>query len=356
MSRHRFSLALIFVIALLAMLAAPVAAQRDEPGKLVIGGSYTLATGQQLNGDLGVIGGQAVIQEGAAVNGDVMVTGGMLTVAGRINGDIALFGGAVTLQPTAYVAGDLVSFGGSVQRSPGVVVKGETREGGEADGFSLPFSWRAPGIGGFAPERGFMQQQTPGQWLLAMLWRAVRAGVMILALAALALIVALLWPRGIQQLGATVTRQPALVMLGGLLSWVVGLGLVGVLAITFCLLPVAIALALALLVAVLLSWVVAGWLVGRSLLSMLKLQSPTVALEAVAGTLLLAIVYFLVGIIPCTEFIFGLLIASLGLGALVLTRFGTRPYPLVPAVSGETPPDERGLATIEDPPQPPQPM
>ncbi len=99
MSQRRFSIALIFVIALLAMLAAPVAAQRDEPGKLVVGGSYTLATGQQLAGDLGVIGGQAVIQEGAAVNGDVMVTGGMLTVAGRINGDIALFGGSVTARP-----------------------------------------------------------------------------------------------------------------------------------------------------------------------------------------------------------------------------------------------------------------
>lgn len=348
MSQRRVGIALIFVIVLLAMLAAPVAAQRDEPGKLVIGGSYTLRTGQQLDGDLGVIGGQATIREGATVNGDVMVAGGMLTVAGRIDGDLAIFGGSVTLERTAYVAGDLVSFGGSVQRRPGAVVQGETREGGAFDGFSVPGLWTAPGSDGFAPERGFTQQQTPGQWFLAMLWRAIRAGVMILALSALALIAALLWPKGIQRLGQTAMRQPALVLLVGLLSWVVGLGLVVVLAITFCLLPVAIALGLALLVAALLSWVITGWLVGRSLLSLLKLENPSVALEATAGTLLLTIVYFLVGIIPCTAFIFGLLIASLGLGTLVLTRFGTRPYPLVPTVGGGEPSDALALAPSEE--------
>ena len=84
---------------------------------------------------------------------------------------------------------------------------------------------------------------------------------------------------------------------------------------------------LVLVVAALLSWVVVGWVIGRKLLALLNAKSPSVVLEAVVGTLLLTIVYFLVSFIWCTNFIIGVLVGSFGLGAIVLTRFGTRPYP-----------------------------
>jgi hypothetical protein len=335
MSQPRIGIITLFVLALLAVLVAPVAAQEGDPGKLVVGGAYTLRSGQQLRGDLGVIGGQATVEQGATVNGDVMVAGGTLRVAGRINGDIAVFGGAVTLERTAYVAGDLVNVGGSVQRSPGAVVTGDVREGGAFDLPGLPGSMFFPGMDRFTSGPEVSLQQSPGQWLLVMLLRMIRTGIMILALAALALVVALLWPKGVERLGQAAMQQPALVILVGLLSWVVALGLFVLLAVTICLIPVALLLALVLLVAALLSWVVAGWLVGRKLLAVLNLRSATVVIEAAVGTLLLATVYFLVSIIPCTDFIFGVLIASLGLGTIVLTRFGTRPYPVATA-AGET--------------------
>jgi hypothetical protein len=104
-----------------------------------------------------------------------------------------------------------------------------------------------------------------------------------------------------------------------------------------------------------LSWVVVGWLVGRKLLAVLNLRNATVVVETVVGTLVLATVYFLVGIIPCTEFIFGVLIVSLGLGTIVLTRFGTRPYP-VSTAAGETgmQVDELTALPAGDEPPPPQ--
>ncbi len=346
MLRRRIGITLLFALTLLTLLAAPAAAQGDEPGKLVIGGTYTLRSGQQLDGDLGVVGGQAVIEEGATVNGDVMVAGGTLEIAGRVEGSIAVFGGSVDLARTAYVAGDLVTFGGSVQRSPGAVVEGEMREGGSFDMPLVPGPMFFPEMDRFMTGPEVSIQQSPGQWLVAMLLGAIRSGIAILALASLALVVALLWPKGIERLGTTAMHQPVLVLLVGLLSWVLAIGLFVVLAITICLLPIALAVALALLVVALLSWVVAGWLVGRSLLRVLKLRNPTVVAEAAAGTLALAIVYFLVGIIPCTEFVFGTLIVSLGLGAMVLTRFGTRPYPLAVA------PTESAAPTVTAEPLP----
>ena len=86
MFQRRIVFTTLFVMALFAFLVAPAAAQERDPGQLVVGGAYTLAAGQQLNGDLGVIGGVATIEEDATVNGDIMVAGGSLTVAGRING------------------------------------------------------------------------------------------------------------------------------------------------------------------------------------------------------------------------------------------------------------------------------
>ncbi len=345
----------LLALVLLAALAAPAAAQEGEPGKLVVGGVYTLSSGQQLRGDLGVVGGQATIEQGATVTGDVLVAGGTLRVAGRINGDIAVFGGSVTLERTAFVAGNLVTFGGSVQRSPGAVVSGEVREGGSLDLPGLPGALFVPGVDRFnlTPETRF--DRTPGQWLVFMLLRALRTGILIVALAALALLVALLWPSGVQRLGQTARQQPVAVILVGLLSWVVGAGLLVLLVVTICLIPIALALGLTLFVAMLLSWVVAGWLVGRSLLAAFKARNATVVTEATVGTLVLVTVYFLVGIIPCTEFIFGVLIASLGMGAIVLTRFGTRPYPFVPAVADSgAPSEELAIVPAEDRAQPPQ--
>lgn len=354
MSRRRVSVIVLFVLALLVLLAAPVVAQGGEPGKLVVGGDYTLRSGQVLRGDLGVVGGVATIEQGATVDGDVMVAGGVLRIAGRINGDIAVFGGSVTLEGSAYVSGDLVNFGGSVQRSPGATVAGEEREAGD---FIFPDILRGqlfPGVERFDFGQRTAPQDSPGRWLAGVLWWILSTGLMILALAALALVVSLLWPRGIERLGKTVVQQPVVVILVGLLTWVVGLGLVVLLAVTICLIPIALLLALVLLLAVLLSWVTAGWLVGRSLLAALNVRNATVVMEATVGTLVLAVVYFLVGVIPCTEFIFGVLIASLGLGAIVLTRFGTRPYPTLPADSASAEPtlDLPALPADDEPPPP----
>jgi hypothetical protein len=118
-----------------------------------------------------------------------------------------------------------------------------------------------------------------------------------------------------------------MVLLTGFISWILGLALVVILAVTLCLLPVALVLALVLLVAALLSWVVTGWVIGRKLLALLSVKSPSVVLETIVGTLLLTAVYFLVSFIWCMNFLIGVIVGSFGLGAIVLTRFGTRPYP-----------------------------
>lgn len=340
MTRHRFLFISLLVVMLLSLWAGPALAQGNEPGKLVVGGSYTLPSGQQIFGDFGVLGGSAVIEEGAAVNGDVMVAGGSLKISGRVNGDIAIFGGAVSLASTAHVTGDMVTFGGSVERSPGAVVTGTV---GEGDAFDLPgwSGFQFPGMG-----RSDMTTQTasaegPGNWVLHFVWRVLRMGLFTLALVALAFVISLLWPRGIERLGGTVIEQPLLTLGVGLLTWILAVALVVIFALSLCLIPVALLLVLTLLIGVLVAWVVAAWLLGRKLMEVFKVSRATLVAEATFGMLALAILYFLVSVIPCTAFVVGTLIPSFGMGAIVLTRFGTRPYPytastaLVPVTPAE---------------------
>ena len=46
------------------------------------------------------------------------------------------------------------------------------------------------------------------------------------------------------------------------------------------------------------------------------------AMQAGLGTLLLSFVAYTFGSIPCVGFVFGLMLAGIGLGAVTLTRFG----------------------------------
>jgi cytoskeletal protein CcmA (bactofilin family) len=354
--RKRLLLPVVFAFGLLMalslLMASPAAAQGDQPGKVVLGGQFTLESGERLSGDLAVIGGQATIEEGATVDGDAVVLGGMLAISGKIDGDIAVFGGQVTLTSSAVVDGDVVSLGGSVTRSPGAQVSGEVREG---EAVEIPGLRNLPIVPGVTVPSVIQPPQpdlqtSPGAWLLHMLLRILRMIAWTLAIVAMALVVALLWPKGVERLGRAGLSQPAMVFLTGFISWILGLALVAILAITLCLLPVAIALALVLVVAALLSWVVTGWVIGRKLLEWLKVGNSSVVLEAVVGTLLLTVVYFLVSVIWCMNFIIGVLVGSFGLGAIVLTRFGTQPYPS--AGGGEPPSGVSGPPQVLPPAAP----
>ncbi|MEA3338065.1 MAG: polymer-forming cytoskeletal protein [Chloroflexota bacterium] len=329
--RKQIVLAFSLAIVLLMTLAVPVLAQSDGPGQIVLGGEYTLQSGQILRGDLGVLGGNAIIEKNATVFGDVIVAGGNLDVAGRIDGDIAVFGGNVTLEESATVDGDVVSFGGNVRREGGAVVEGDVTEdyAPEFPGFrGLPIF---PGnLDDFQP---MLPRTSPGQVIFGAFLGFLRSVILVFALSGLALLVALIWPRGVERIGRAGLAQPAMSLVVGILTWVVGAVAMVLMAVTICLIPVALLTGLLLLAAAIMAWIASGWVVGSKLLAVFKVSTPSVVLQATIGTMVLAIVYFLVSSIPCVDFIFGTLIASFGMGAIVLTRFGTRPYPVEAVVT-----------------------
>ncbi|MCS6844238.1 MAG: polymer-forming cytoskeletal protein [Caldilineales bacterium] len=320
----RLAWTMLVALALTALVAFPVLAQGPQPGKLILGGSYTLERGEAITGGLAVVGGDVRLEPGSRVDGDVIVTGGSVDVAGAVNGDIALLGGRVMLASTARVDGDVVVFGGTVDRAPGAVVTGTVREGvGLSPSEMSPFAPLVP----FSESRGPGASEQPWDWLLRQFLRLVQAVALSLAFGALALVVTAIWPQGMERIGRTEMEQPFLAFAVGLLTWVLALGLMVVMVITLCLIPFALVLGLALMAVVVVSWIATGWVVGHKLAEVFRLRSSNPALEAAVGTVLLLLVYFLVSLVWCMDFVFGLLVLFLGTGALVLTRFGSQPYP-----------------------------
>jgi len=134
-------------------------------------------------------------------------------------------------------------------------------------------------------------------------------------------------------LSRSVIAQPVAAGGLGLLTAFFGVTLIVVLAITICLSPVSLIGALVLGAAVILGWVALGLEVGRRLALAFKREWSD-ATQAGLGTLLLSFVVYAVGLIPCLGFIFGALLWMIGLGAVLLTRFGGQES------LGSTPPTE----------------
>ena len=111
------------------------------------------------------------------------------------------------------------------------------------------------------------------------------------------------------------------------------------LAITIIGLPVSFLLAVAFVVALVFGWIAVGVEVGHRMSEAFNWEIAPAA-SAGIGTLAVSFVIGGIGQIPCIGWLAPLLVGAAGLGAVILTRFGSREY--VPAsASAELAPPEK---------------
>ncbi len=329
----------LIALVLVAVMVTPAFAQGPRGGdRFCSGGSETIGSGETINSlilfgcgariqsgaqvlkDVVSFGGNVVIEKDVRVNGDIVVFGGNLDLAGEAGRDAVLLGGNVTLEPTAVVDRDLITSGGLVDKKEGAIVRGRTTRG-DGNAFSafrvaptLPAAIGGGLLGG----------------LTGLMFGILRNIFYALALAALGALTVVFMPRQTQQVSETAQKSAMESMGVGCLTSFVAVTLGILLIITLCGIPFGILLLLALVVAWLFGWIALGRLAGEKILEAFKaresLRTPIIAV--VVGILLLAII----GMVPIIGWLVGLFIGLLGLGAVVLTRFGTRGYPtLTPA-------------------------
>lgn len=339
MPKRFFALLLVGVALLLS--TAPALAQDGTSGdRVVVGRSFTLESGEVLDGNLAVVGGSVDIEEDATLAGDMAVFGGSVRVAGQVTGDVVAFGGSVELTSSANVRGDLVVLGGTLTRAPGATVGGEVRETrGPSDFF------RGPSVPFVAPSAA---PPNPVNWLFDALTRTLGAVGLSLVLATLGVLAVVLLPKQTERVAQVLVGQPAFALAAGVLTWLVVAGLVVILAITICLAPLAFLTFVLAALAWLLGWIAAGWLVGQRLLQAFNLKRVSPLLEAIVGIVLITLLW---QVIPCIGWLFWFVVSSLGLGAVVLALFGRQ--------SPGTQPSSAGMALLPTtpaaPPSPPAP-
>lgn len=312
---------LIICAVLLAFPGTALAQSPDQDGQLVLGGNYLLESGKRLDGDLAVFGGTATLEENSKVDGNVFIAGGSLFVDGEIDGDVVAFGGSITLDDDAVVRGDINTVGASLRRADGAVVEGAIKSGQPQD-YNLNI--KPPVI---VPFSGINNPQSDGLTRITnalkpvgrILWVFMQA----FAAAALAALIALMLLKNTERVAGAIVREPIVAGGLGLLTIIVAPMLLIILLITICLAPVGIVGFLLLGLAVLYGWIALGLEVGRRLETSLK-QHWAPPVSAGIGTFILSLVGSLVGIIPCVGWVLPFLVSMIGLGGVLISRFGTQ--------------------------------
>lgn len=348
---------LIFSTILLALLMlAPAGAAHAAPNS-----DRTIGEGETVHEDLVIFGGSLVIEHGATVDGDVSVFGGKAEIGGDIHGDVAIFGGQVIL--SGNIDGDIVVFGGSIKADDMASVDGDCilvggslsgdgansvgcAEVGDFAGFTIPAIIQpeppnppSPPTPPTPPSRPFTHVDSGRGFFSTVSGIAGQS----LLMGLLALVIAYLTPENLSQVSHTLRAKPGASGTVGFLS-AIAVPTLGVILLILSILltlvcigilgyPIVLAIFVAFAAGLIMGWVALGTLFGRRLARWLKLTNRSLPVEAVLGTIVLTLVVSILTELPWILggplwWLAAVLASFAGLGAVALTRFGTRAYPL----------------------------
>ncbi len=295
-----------------------------DDDQLVLGGNFTLQSGKIMDGSLVVIGGNALIEENATVNGDIVMVGGHLSMDGVVTGEIFILGGSGELGATATVRGDVSTFAGDLSRSPEARIEGKVRENSTttppAPSFSLPA--RPTELSKVVVNNRFSIWDGIFFLFRSFMWAAV------------AIIVVLFFPKNTKRITDAVVSNSIVAGGLGLLTAVAAPVFLVIIAFTIIGIPISLLAALVLAVTWAFGIVAIGVETGARI-GRVANQEWALPVSAGIGTFLLTLVVNGIGeVVPCVGWLAPFMVGCVGLGATLLTVFGTRQYPnTIPARS-----------------------
>ena len=247
------------------------------------------------------INDDVTIEENIKVR-NVFVLRGQITISGTVEQNVVAIGGSIVLTRTAVVNGDVVALGGIIVMGKGADVHGTLTEINSSN-ISAAIS-------------DLLSDDWEGwSWLFAIFSVVVFCAILILAL----LIVALI-PKPIQVIAETIKTNTFKVSLSGLLGLLLIVPIAVLLTISvigIVLIPLEMILVVS---AALLGFIAVSQLVGRRVLMLIKRTGGGVIRQTFWGLITL----WLIGWIPYVGWIIKVLAVVLGLGGVIMTRFGTK--------------------------------
>lgn len=254
------------------------------------GRTIVVNSGEVICSNVTSFGGEVVIQ--GEVRGDVVTFGGNAFIDGNVTGNVTLYGGNVTLQKSARVDGDIHLCGGrwmgTADRLHGTVFDCTK------DASLLLVSDMGPGF---------------------RFWSIV-------TWVSLGMLLTSLLPEHVMLVRTTVKSKKLRSLILGLLTVLLTPSVLAVLIALIISIPLAIIVAVALIAAWALGTVAVGWMIGEYIVQKIAPQQNSRLIHVVAGLAVLA----LAGSLPYIGWLISIGTGLLGLGAVFLSRFGTKLY------------------------------
>jgi cytoskeletal protein CcmA (bactofilin family) len=333
----------LVLAALLLMPTGTASAQGPDPdgkGKIIFGSNFTVESGDTFTGDLVVFGGNVTLEEDSVLDGNLVVFGGTIESHGETQGDVVVVGGQVHLNEAARVTGDVVTIGGQLSQEDGAQIEGEVVNNvppdiNFPDGRIPPEVPAVPGVPDVVRPEINVNYNPFGEFM-----RVFGSALLVAFLGVLA---TLFFQNHLSRVSQAVVVQPLMTTSIGLLTIVVLI----VAALTLILLPLVGLSLIALAFAWLFGVISIGQEIGERLARALR-QDWQPVLTTGLGTFVLVFIVasiqsinHLLPFMACVTWIVPAAVGLLAIGAVVITRFGTRTVQ-VPALTVYTPPPDAG--------------
>ncbi len=255
------------------------------------GGTVVVDNNEVICSDLTSFGSRVVIR--GDVQGNVVSFGGDVVIAGAVNGNIRVYGGSITLQNSAHVNGDIHLCGGQPNLDKLAQFHGAVL-GCTSNVVEYIFSNGGPNV----------------RLVSILIW--ILVGIVLTSLL----------PEHVMLVRTTVQNRMRRSLVLGLLSALLAPAVITVLVALIIALPLALLVAVGIMAAWALGTVAVGWLVGDYIVRRLAPQYNTRPTQVVVGLTVLVLAESL----PYIGLFISIGVGLMGLGAVFLSRFGTRLY------------------------------
>ena len=254
------------------------------------------------------IGNDVIVSEGVTVKNATAI-GGQVTVDGTVQGDAVAIGGSVVLGSGAVVAGDCISIGGVIVKGRGADVRGDLIE---INSTQLTT----------AVSTVLTEDWEGWSWVFAILSICIFFMILVIAL-----ITVTLMPKPFETIATAIRHHTFRTFLWGLLATIIVVPLAVLLTVSvigIVLIPLEI---IVVVCGVLMGFIALARLVGRGVFLRLRKREPGLLWATFWGLLIL----WILGWLPYIGPIIKVLAVVVGLGGVIMTRFGT--YPLASGIS-----------------------
>jgi hypothetical protein len=310
MSRHTIKVFSAILLSTLFLSLIPGTALAASQEAVVIGNNYTLESGETLNDDLFVLGGSVDLLAGSTINGNVLIIGGSVQASGTIIGNVTVLGGTLNLGSAFVLQGNLTNAGAAINRNPGAQIFGEENTIQNAPYFVFPGQVRIP---------TFNYDLNPFFSVISFFFR-------LFLWTLIAMLVTMFFPNHLTRISQTAIQQPLISGGMGILTVIVLPIILVLLFITICLIPVSLLGGLILVLAWAAGLISLGYELGKRIGAMLKQEWHPAILAGIGTLALMLVLNGVDAIVPCVGWIPKVLVGLLGLGAVLLTQGGMKPY------------------------------